>query len=67
MGCTAKFPEMKLESAFGREINIQFSGNSTSEHSCTLKILDMSGIVLYDKTVKQSCEIARWMDYFCKG
>ncbi len=27
VGCTAKFSEMPLETAYGREMNIQFTGN----------------------------------------
>ncbi len=33
VGCTAKFSEMPLETAYGREINIQFTGNSSGGHS----------------------------------
>ncbi len=33
--CTAKFSEMPLETAYGRYINIQFTGNSTGGHSCS--------------------------------
>ncbi len=29
VGCTAKFSETPLETAYGREINIQFTGNNT--------------------------------------
>ncbi len=29
VGCTAKFSEMPLETAYGREINIQFTGNNS--------------------------------------
>ncbi len=42
VGCTAKFSEMPLETAYVREINIQFTGNSSGGHSssqyanCTL-------------------------------
>ncbi len=32
--CTAKFSETPLETAYGREINIQFTGNSSGGHSC---------------------------------
>ena len=32
---TAKFSKMGLEVAYGREINIQFSGNSSGGHSCS--------------------------------
>ncbi len=41
-GSTAKFSETPLETAYGREINIQFTGNSSGGHSrsqhanCTL-------------------------------
>ena len=34
-GRTAKFSKITLEVAYGREINIQFSGNSSGEHSCS--------------------------------
>jgi hypothetical protein len=34
VGHTAKFSKMTLELAYGREINIQFSGNSSGGHSC---------------------------------
>ncbi len=35
VGCTAKFSETPLEMAHGREINIQFTGNSSGRHSCS--------------------------------
>ncbi len=35
VGCTAKFSETPLETAYGREINIQFMGNSSGRHSCS--------------------------------
>ncbi len=35
VGCTAKLSEMPLEMAYGREINIQFTGNSSGGHSCS--------------------------------
>ncbi len=35
VGCTAKFSETPLETAYGREINIQFTGNSSGRHSCS--------------------------------
>ncbi len=35
VGCTAKFSEMPLETAYGREIHIKFSGNSSGGHSCS--------------------------------
>ncbi len=33
--CTAKFSETPLETAYGREMNIQFTGNSSGGHSCS--------------------------------
>ncbi len=55
VGSTAKFSETPLETTYGREMNIQFMGNSSGGHSCsqhanctlTQKIC---GIVLFDKT-----------------
>ncbi len=35
VGCTAKFFETPLETANGREMNIQFIGNSSGGHSCS--------------------------------
>ncbi len=35
VGCTAKFSETPLEMAYGREINIQFTYNSSGGHSCS--------------------------------
>ncbi len=35
VGCTAKFSEMPLETAHGREMNIKFTGNSSGGHSCS--------------------------------
>ncbi len=35
VGCTAKFSETPLETAFVREMNIQFTGNITGGHSCS--------------------------------
>ena len=34
VGCTAKFSETPLETAYGREMNIRFTGNSSGGHSC---------------------------------
>ncbi len=34
VGCTANFSETPLETAYGREMNIQFTGNSSGGHSC---------------------------------
>ncbi len=33
VGCTAKFSETLLETTYGREINIRFTGNSSGGHS----------------------------------
>ncbi len=33
--CTDKFSEMPLEMAYGREMKIQFMGNSSGGHSCS--------------------------------
>ncbi len=33
--CTAKFSETPLETAYGREMKIQFTGNSSGGHSCS--------------------------------
>ncbi len=35
VGCTAKFSETPLETAYDREMNIQFKGNSSGGHSCS--------------------------------
>ncbi len=35
VGCNAKFSETHLETAYGREMNIQFTGNSSGGHSCS--------------------------------
>ncbi len=35
IGCTAKFSETPLETAYGREMNTQFTGNSSGGHSCS--------------------------------
>ena len=35
VGHTAKFSKETLEEAYGREFNIQFSGNSSGGHSCS--------------------------------
>ncbi len=57
VGYTAKFSETPLEMAYGREMNIQFTGNRSGGHSCSqhanwtlsLKTRDICGIVLCDK------------------
>lgn len=55
VGCTAKFSETPLETAYGREMNIQFTGNSSGGHSAlafsmpiahSLKTCDICGFVL---------------------
>ncbi len=33
VGCTAKFSETPLETAYSREMNIQFTGHSCSQHA----------------------------------
>ncbi len=35
VGCTAKFFETPLETAYGRKMNNQFMGNSSGGHSCS--------------------------------
>ncbi len=35
VGCTSKFSEMPLETTYGREMNIQFTGNSSGGHFCS--------------------------------
>ncbi len=35
VGCTAKFSETPLETAYVREMNIQFTSNSSGGHSCS--------------------------------
>ena len=56
VGRTDKFSKTTLEVAYCREINIQFSGNSSGGHSCsqhancTLSTWDICGIVLCDTT-----------------
>jgi len=60
VGCTAKFSETPLETAYVREMNIKFTGNSSGGHSCSqhvnskrqksLKTCDICGIVPCDKT-----------------
>ncbi len=35
VGCTVKISEMPLETAYGREINIKFTGNRSGGHSCS--------------------------------
>ncbi len=54
VGCTAKFSETPLEMAYGREMNIQFTGNCSGGHSCSQRAnctlpqnLDICGLVLW--------------------
>ncbi len=35
VGCISKFSETPFKSAYGREMNIQFTGNSSGGHSCS--------------------------------
>jgi hypothetical protein len=46
-GCTAKFSKMMLEAVYGRDINIQLSGNSSGGFSCSQHT---SVALLCDKT-----------------
>ncbi len=57
-GCTDKFSETPLEMSYGREMNIQFTGNSSGGHSSAVsmpialspqKTCDICGIVLLIK------------------
>jgi hypothetical protein len=56
VGLTAKFSKMTSEVAYGREINMKYSGNSSGEHSCrqhtncTLPQLETSVALCCDKT-----------------
>ncbi len=58
VGCTAKFSETPLETAYGREMNIQFTGNSSTVDipavsmpiARSLKTCNICGIELCDKT-----------------
>ncbi len=60
VGCTSKFSETPVGAAYGREINIQFTGNSSGGHihavslpiARSLKTCDICGIVLCDKTAQ---------------
>ncbi len=38
VGCTDKFSETPLKTAYGREMNIQFTGNSSGGHSCSQNV-----------------------------
>ncbi len=65
VGCTAKFSETALEMAYGREMNIQFTGTSSGGHSCSQQAnctlpQNICGIVLCDKT-------AHFREVFCCG
>jgi len=50
------FSETPLETAYGREMNIQFNGNSPGGHSCSqrMNVFGMLWIVEY-KSVYQLC------------
>ncbi len=64
VGCTAKFSEMPLETAYGREMNIQFTGNSFSGHSCSQHANWPIGkprppwLLLLPRTNKRSCSLS---------
>ncbi len=65
VGCTAKFSEVPLEMAYGREINIQFTATALVDISavsmpiaCSLKTCDICGIMLCDKTYKAHFRVA---------
>ncbi len=57
VGCTAKFSETPLETAYGRDMNIQFTATALVDIPAvsmpiarSLKTCDICGIVLCDKT-----------------
>jgi len=55
VGCTAKFSETSLETACGREMNIQFMGNSSGGHPCSQHAFrnhpqNLASLELCDKT-----------------
>ncbi len=52
VGCTAKFSETPLETVYGGEMNIQFTGNSSGGLPIARcrKTCDICGIVLCDKS-----------------
>ncbi len=65
VGFTAKFSEVPLETAYGREINIQFTATALVDISavrmpiaCSLKTCDICGIMLCDKTYKAHFRVA---------
>jgi len=52
VGCTDHFSETPLETAYGREMNIQFNGNSPGGHSCSQR-MNVFGMLW--KSVYQLC------------
>ncbi len=75
VGCTAKFSETPLETAYGREMNIQLIGNSSGGHSCsqhancTLPQNFICGIVLCDKTAnfREAFYCGQPNEYLCNN
>ena len=52
VGCIARLSETPLETAYGREMNIQFTGNSSGGHSCSQRAncTILQNLWLCDKT-----------------
>jgi len=48
VGCTAKFSESPLETADGREMNMQYMGNSSGGHSVSNKCVRDALVCVYD-------------------
>ena len=56
VGSTAKFSKTMLEAAYGREMNIQFSGNRSGGHPCSQSACQLQAHSKHETSVTLCCD-----------